>query len=681
VDFPIFPMRQIHLDFHTAPQIPDVGADWDADHFVRTLQKAQVNSITVFATCHHGMCYYPTKVGTVHPSLKFDLLGAQIEALHRVGIRAPIYVTVVWNVDAAMRHPEWRQVDKNGKQVGPGPLEPGWPWLCVNTAYADELLAQTEELLAAYDCDGFFYDIVMYHGDGCLCSRCLPEMRAQGLDPADPNHRRIHNHQSARKFMDRASRLIRAKLPNAGIYYNSRWGLHFADEAEYYSQVEIESLPTGGWGYGFYPLWSRYGRNFDLPLLGMTGRFHRTWADWGGLKHPDALKWECGGILATGGAVSIGDQLHPRGRLNEAVYEVIGEAFRDVEAVEEFCIGATAETEIGLLVLAPDADKANQSSAGLVAASNENIEGAAKMLLELHQQFDVITPRTCLNFSRYKVLVLADRTVASQDDVSRLRAFVENGGKLLASHEALLDPTTGNFHLADLLGVDYQGPAASVPDYFMVTEPALHGPLTRPGFAYSVYDGPAARVAPRKNTKTLADAYETYFNRTGERFISHGFTPPVKEKADYPAVTQSESAVYLHDPIFSAYQKYGNLSFRALVGGCLKQLLPDPLLETDAPATCEVSLMRQPEAGRHVVHLVNYHGQRRAPGHVEALEAPVPLRDVALTLRLPNGALPGHAFLARTGTDLPATVENGAVRVVVPRVDAHEAVVFTRKQG
>ncbi len=85
LDFPVFPMRQVHLDFHTSPDIPDVGADWDAEHFVRTLKEARVNSITVFAKCHHGMNYYPTKIGPVHPSLKFDLLGEQIEACHRAG--------------------------------------------------------------------------------------------------------------------------------------------------------------------------------------------------------------------------------------------------------------------------------------------------------------------------------------------------------------------------------------------------------------------------------------------------------------------------------------------------------------------------------------------------------------------------------------------------------------------
>ena len=42
------PMRQVHLDFHTSPDIPDVGADWDADLFARTLTEAHVNSINLF---------------------------------------------------------------------------------------------------------------------------------------------------------------------------------------------------------------------------------------------------------------------------------------------------------------------------------------------------------------------------------------------------------------------------------------------------------------------------------------------------------------------------------------------------------------------------------------------------------------------------------------------------------
>src|SRR5689334_6927697 len=84
--------RQIHLDFHTSPLIPDVGRDFDPQGFADTFRFAHADSVTVFGKCHHGMCYYPSKVGPVHPSLDFDLMGGQIEALHKVGIKAPIYL-------------------------------------------------------------------------------------------------------------------------------------------------------------------------------------------------------------------------------------------------------------------------------------------------------------------------------------------------------------------------------------------------------------------------------------------------------------------------------------------------------------------------------------------------------------------------------------------------------------
>ncbi len=662
-----FPPRQIHLDFHNSPDIPDVGADWDAERFARTLKAAQVESITLFAKCHHGMSYYPSAIGQIHPALTFDLLGEQIAACRRAGIRCPIYLSVVWDVSAAERHPEWRQVDVDGRQVkqGRGLFEPGWPWLCVNSPYADELAAQTEELIDRYECDGFFYDILMYHPDGCLCVNCLAELRRAGRDPRDPRERRLHNQEVARRFMARMSGLVRARLPRAGIFYNSRWGLQFEGERQYYSQIEIEALPTGGWGYGFYQLWSRYGRTFGLPMLGMTGRFHRSWADWGGLKHPDALRVECGGILATGGAISIGDQMHPRGRLNPAVYEVIGAAFADVAAVERYCTGATPVAQAAILVSEPDSDRAE------IGASGGALEGAAKMLIELHHQFDVVTPR-CPDFGAYELLVVPDAGAATPDLTARLAPFVAGGGRLLLSHEALLDRKRGNFAMADMLGVDYLGPSASVPDYFQIVDPALHGPVTRAGFAYSLYLGPSVRVAPRAGTQTLAEAYASYFDRTWEHFSSHDFTPPVARPAGYPAITRSASAIYVYGPIFAAYQQHGNLTFRALVGRCVDLLLPAPLLATDAPATAEVALTRQGQ--RQIVHVVNYHASRRAPGHVEALETPAPLRDVTLRLRRPWPT--GRVFLAHDGAEIPFAARAGVVTATVPRVDAHAMVVF-----
>jgi hypothetical protein len=84
--------RQIHLDFHTSEQIPDVGAAFDPEAFATTLARARVNSITCFARCHHGLIYYDTRLNPErrHPHLQRNLLKEQIDACHARGIRVPI---------------------------------------------------------------------------------------------------------------------------------------------------------------------------------------------------------------------------------------------------------------------------------------------------------------------------------------------------------------------------------------------------------------------------------------------------------------------------------------------------------------------------------------------------------------------------------------------------------------
>ena len=100
-------IRKVHLDFHTSPDIPGVGSRFDKKQFQEALKEGCVDSITLFAKCHHGYTYYPSKIGKMHPNLDFDLLGAQIEAAHEIGVKAPIYITVGWSALDIEEHPEW----------------------------------------------------------------------------------------------------------------------------------------------------------------------------------------------------------------------------------------------------------------------------------------------------------------------------------------------------------------------------------------------------------------------------------------------------------------------------------------------------------------------------------------------------------------------------------------------
>ena len=170
--------RQVHLDFHTSEWIEDVGAQFDAEEFARTVQEAAVSSMTVFARCHHGWLYYDSKrfPERVHPHLvNRNLMVDQVRALHARGIKAPVYITVQLDYQTAVSRPEWLIRKPDGAHEG-GPFsEPGFgQTLCVNTGYLQYLREHTLEVmeLLGDELDGLFFDIVGIRS--CTCAACRP---------------------------------------------------------------------------------------------------------------------------------------------------------------------------------------------------------------------------------------------------------------------------------------------------------------------------------------------------------------------------------------------------------------------------------------------------------------------------------------------------------------------------
>ena len=104
-------MKCVHLDFHTSPDIEGVGAKFSKEKFTKTIKDAKIDLVTVFAKCHHGYTYYPSKVAPMHPHLSFNLLKEEIETIHAAGAKAPIYITAGWSKKDADEHPEWHQID------------------------------------------------------------------------------------------------------------------------------------------------------------------------------------------------------------------------------------------------------------------------------------------------------------------------------------------------------------------------------------------------------------------------------------------------------------------------------------------------------------------------------------------------------------------------------------------
>lgn len=651
------PFRQVHLDFHTSEKIPGVGSEFDAAQFVDTLKRAAVNSITLFSRCHHGMIYHDTKFTHLrHPGLKGNLLRDQIDACHAAGIRAPIYITVGWDEAQTREHPEWLQRDAQGRPFGAPPFSPGWHRLCFNSPYIDFVWEQTAEVLANFPVDGLFFDIITQ--DPCCCRYCVQKMIAEKLDPADEAARARFAHRTIEEYKRRFTRAIREVNAECTIFYNSG---HVAPQirpvADTYSHFELESLPSGGWGYMHFPLTVRYARTLGKELLGMTGKFHKSWGDFNSLKTPAALEYECFMMLAEGAKCSVGDQLHPRGALDAATYDLIGHVYRQVEAKEPWCSGAEAMAEVGIFT--PEAIGANEGRVDPAAT------GALRMLRERHFQADVIDGET--DWSCYSVVILPDKIPLDEALSQKVRRYLADGGALLLSCESGLDPTRSHFAL-DELGVEFAGHGEYTPDFIAPRAELAEG---IPATQHVLYET-GLNVRPHERSEVLADLWHPYFNRTWDHFCSHSHTP-IDRPSDWPGIVQRDRVIYFAHPLFGMYTRHGSPVYRALIVNALRRLLPEPLVTTDAPTTAHVTLLRQPAENRHIAHLLHYLPQRRHPGF-DTLEDVIPLRDVQLSLRL--GYRPDAVYLAPSRQPLAFSMEGDRVRVTVPEVTGHAMVVI-----
>ena len=662
----ILPYRQIHLDFHTGPDITDVGVAFDAKAFAGVMKSAAVNSVTVFAKCHHGHLYYNTRRPERHPGLKpgLNLLGEQVEALHREGIRAPIYISVQCDQYAAAHHPEWVARQADGKPVGAGPFAAGWTILDMNSPYQDYLAEQTREVLQLFHpVDGLFFDMCWDQPSASV--HAIEAMRRANLNPENEADRQAWARRVTLAYMKRFHQMVQAANSAATVHFNSRPVTNLRQEIRYATQFEIEALPTGGWGYMFFPRVVRFAHRLGKPCLGMTARFHKSWADFGGLKPYAALEYETSQMLAHSAACSIGDQLHPRGTLEAPVYELIGRVYRRVAAREPWLRGAGNLSDIGVLgINVPATDGGPSSgSAGESETLQRSEEGAARMLMQLKQQFDLLDAQAPLE--PYKLVILPDHLRLSDALINRLRRYLKNGGAVVASGTSGLNDDATALRLPELA----IQPAGRWP------APALYlrfGPAIRRDVAaldHVIYD-PAVRVTPAPGAEALGHFVEPYFDRSWRHFSSHFQTPPAKVTRQ-PFATLRGRCAYIAFPVFGAYARHGNVPYRLLVRNILDRLLPEPLVRTEAPTGCEITVTRQRQ--RHIVHLLYYSPERRAV-NLDLIEDIVPLFNVPLALRL--NRRPRRVYVAPENTALEFTWAAPYVRVTVPEIRGHAMVVF-----
>jgi len=532
--------RKIHGDFHTAGFIKGVGKDFDPDEYGRTLKESGVNAIVVFAKGHQGYAYYNTKYGTRHPGLDFDLMKAQIEACHKYGITIWVYFSV--GLDEL-----YTSTQEQGPVENP---DHRYEKLQVNTGnlyVRENLWPMITESVRDYDVDGVFFDY--------------------------PN---------TEDFVQRTITLIKDIKPGVQVIYNHQWAKSH-EEMKKLDVVELESwnhtMPMYHWQY-----YARYARGY-IPLTAMTTRFWRTWGDFGGLVDEAMLRFHVATGQANGCGITIGDQMHPYGKLNPAVYERIGRVLREAARVEPYVLDSESIPYVALL-----------------RARDEKLtrgDNPSRALIDGGVHFTVVD--STQDPTPFKAIIVPDASLVDADYLPKLEGYVRQGGRLLVFGEP-------KGKLAELLGVRF--PVEPEPAYVRVQPEVLPTPPAMDIYTYL----PVQAAEPVAGAEILVPLVWSVQHGTIHHF--RGQSPAHDEVSGLAAITIRRHGkgqfIYSGAPLLEVYARYGTTAMRQILTDVLGRVIApaEQLARIEAPVSLEISLNRQ--AGRTIVHLVHCPVHRRS---------------------------------------------------------------------
>jgi hypothetical protein len=468
--------------------------------------------------------------------------------------------------------------------------------------------------------------------------------------------------------MEKIYKYIKKLDKNLEVYFNAQpTAFDLGDDPVYTNNnkrkfmdfVDIESVPSETWGYIHYPLLSNYINKYDVPVCMMNGKFHTAWGDFGSLRNRAALEFECFRALAGGSRVCVGDQLHPRGKLDPTAYRHIGKVFERIEKLEPWCEGTKKVAAIG--VISPNRTLEIETDGNANHAAGPHSEGVYRVLSELHLPFDFLVEGDPLD--NYRLIILPDKVRLSPSLANVLKDYLKKGGKLLCTGHAGLDLEKNVFVLPNF-PVQYGEENIYSHPYIRITTEQFPD---IPPMDY-VMRAPGPRVLPAPGAKVLAWDVDPYFNRTYDKFCSHRQTPPDKQSR-YGAVVCTDQIVYIAPLLFKDYATSTTLVCKKILEACIDRLLGQRPISSNLPSTAETTLRSK---GKDLIlHVLHYVSNRRCK-NLDTLEDIIPLHEIDIRLACP--VKPKAVRLVPENRDLNCTWENGIVSFRIPRIDGYAVV-------
>lgn len=253
-------------------------------------------------------------------------------------------------------------------------------------------------------------------------------------------------------------------------------------------------------------------------------------------------------------------------------------------------------------------------------ATYGNEHALAQLLGETHTPWELRPAELPLaELRRYELLVLPYLPHVDEALAERLRAYVRDGGSLLANdHTALFDADgerLANFALADLFGVDYLADSPYSVSYLDRLDPVL----AAPDLPLLLKDTASGRMNPanhslytrlREGARPLAMLMDPVIESDfeGGRYVYHDHAPPGR-CTDHPGIVLHRygagQVVYFPIPFLASYRAKSCPFLKGVFRALLNEVLGVPArVRITAPVSVKTALMED-DAGwlLHLIHL------------------------------------------------------------------------------
>ena len=584
--------RRHLLDMHIEDWDPLFLSEFSPEVYVKNLKRAKINYAMIYLQSHVGLCYFPTKVGSIHRALegKSDLIRQVVDLCHQSDIKVCGYYSLIYNTREHNKHPDWQMKHENGISGREGKVDATGQvftstkgrryGLCcpTNPDYRKFVYDQIDEILEYFDVDAMFFDMPFWPHT-CYCKHCL--QAAGGTIPEEINDQLNFKARLMGDFIQSVTDHVKKRRPDMPVEHNFAQAVAADSRVGCMEEVLAACDYVGGDLYG-----NLYNHSFackfyknatkNAPFEQMFSRCKPALRMHTLTKSHDEMKTALSSTMAHHGATLVIDAVDPVGTMDERVYQQVGDIFDFQKPYEPYFVGDMVE-EVGLYYGLRSRFRERKDHA-LLACCN-----AAKALIRAHIPFGVTGSFHSLH--SYKIIAAPMLCENEHKDHHRLIEYVRKGGTLYLSrcrNKALVEALTGNVFLSDRqLTAAYIAPKEKWQETF--------------GGFNAKYPLPISGNVPLMksvNSEVIATLTFPYTESDDVRFAAIHSDPP-GIPTDYPAVTVNRfgdgQVIWSAHPIENEpYEEYRRIFLNLLH----LKARPDYFFYSDAPKNVELTAFK-----------------------------------------------------------------------------------------